>query len=146
MTKIEVINETQFYNILQDMAITKTIMDLRDNQSYKKSHAKSSYNLIGIENYDENKTLDENFNSKQLKGRGMTYKKGIFYHDDEEINKKMCDLLEKDGKFNIVYVLKSYSEFEKKYPFMCTREDFIPETKVFPTEVLEDFLYLGKYT
>jgi hypothetical protein len=134
-TIVEFIDETFFYNLLQDMAVSKLILDMRDKDSFLNSHAKSAINLIGIENYDNNKTIDENFNNKYIKNRGLLYKKCIIYHDEEKYLKKFISLFENDCKFEYIFALKSYKTFEKKYPFMCTTPNYETQPKPFPTEV-----------
>jgi rhodanese-related sulfurtransferase len=138
------IDETHFFNLLQDLGVTKLIIDTRTTEEYEKSHARAS---VSIPLKSEN--IEEYLNShKSLKNRGLIYPKLIFYSNHQSISSllsKLSTFLEKEGKVKKIYFFKDYESFEEKYPFMLTSKTFQSDQTMYPTEIIPNFLYLGSY-
>jgi protein-tyrosine phosphatase/rhodanese-related sulfurtransferase len=136
------IDETHFFNLLQDLGVTKLIIDTRTTEEYQKSHARASVSIP----LKEEENLEEYMNRhKSLKSRGLVYPKLIFYGSNFSLLNQLSSFLEKEGKVKKVYLVKDYSSFEEKYPFMLTSNTFQSDQTLYPTEIIPNFLYLGSY-
>lgn len=145
MTQIKQIDACLLYNLLQDTGVTKHTFDLRSSQEYDQSRARTSISMPGIENWDEKTSPDDFFKNKQFKGRGSSVYKIILIHNSSEQLKRLADYLVKECTLKIVYVCNDFEKFAKKYPFMLTSSTFSAITGSFPSEIIEDFMFLGSY-
>eukprot|EP01080_Neovahlkampfia_damariscottae_P002478 gene2478-3187_t len=146
-TEIIEIDETYFFNLLQDLGVTKLILDFRSEQAYEESHARASVCIKQpVKDFiEEIHKFDEYFTNPQLKRRGLIYPKLLIYSDNYENVLKIGKYLKKEGKVKKLYLLQDYQKFKEKYPFMITTKNNLSDNTFYPTEILNDFLYLGSY-
>lgn len=145
MTLVKHINETLLYNLLQDSGVTKFLFDLRKKEEFDKSRARTSISLPGIENWDGSSNLDDYFKNKVFKSRGNSFVKIIIIYSSEYELKRLTEYLLKEGNLKIIYVCKEIEPFKKKYPFMTSSVDHSAMIGSFPSEIIDDFMYLGSY-
>ncbi|KAL9646419.1 hypothetical protein ABK040_006417 [Willaertia magna] len=56
----------------------------------------------------------------------------------------LAGLLKREGKVDFIYVLNNYNNFCEKYPFLLTtKEKGLGTQEMYPSEIVEDFLFLG---
>jgi rhodanese-related sulfurtransferase len=153
-TIVDRIDGTHFYNLMQDVSITKLLIDVRDKDAYDLSHAKAAISIPIDEELLLQLTSVESLNllaqkNSQFRLRGLLFKTIVLINENpeqqvDEVCNRVASLLYDENKAEHVYILEKYTAFSAKYPFLCTtKEGGVAFHKTYPSEIINDFLYLG---
>ncbi len=152
LTQIQTIDSTMCFNLMQDSGISKMIFDLQDAKDlYGECHLRAStyveYNPSSTESVeiedDISKQIDIIFQNEKLKKRNLYFKKCVLYGNKKRVF-QLAQLLLMEQKLHTIYIfLEPFSEFQTKYPFMCTWKDTRASETLFASEIIPNFLYLG---
>ncbi|KAN0040814.1 hypothetical protein ACTFIV_003350 [Dictyostelium citrinum] len=171
MEIIYINKSSDIFNFLQDSEFYKLIIDLRTKDQYEKSHIKSSINLPPPKkdhNDDLKKEVDKIISDFQLSSKSKFKTKKIVLYSSSEFkiydniqnnnhnntdSKKDCwennvlnylinnnnIFINNNNKKEIKLLIyqNGFNQFQTLYPFMCNNKI------LYPTEIIENFLYLG---
>lgn len=97
--------------------------------------------------FSEIHTSDENV---QFANCGNLIESPIRINDSIELNDiakypvlLLAELLKREGLVENVYILKSFQSYIRKYSHVVTFKDVIGHQGLYPTEIIENFLFIG---
>eukprot|EP01113_Clastostelium_recurvatum_P019745 TRINITY_DN2331_c0_g1_i6.p1 TRINITY_DN2331_c0_g1~~TRINITY_DN2331_c0_g1_i6.p1 ORF type:complete len:495 (+),score=123.65 TRINITY_DN2331_c0_g1_i6:46-1485(+) len=195
------ITPTYLYNLLQDSAIQKVVVDLRSQDVFDRKYIRTAINIpvLGpasntseehlitpsalkamgassshdhispitipappseyeylptLLDKDSHVSLTEVDNllnnrnkNKVFKSRGVVFNCVVVYDDGEEYHaKRFIDALIEEGKFTHFHWLEGgFKRFESVYPFMCSSLEVKARGGSYPSEIDQDFMFLGSH-
>ncbi|EGG21766.1 putative protein tyrosine phosphatase [Cavenderia fasciculata] len=188
------IDTMQMYNLMQDIAIPKMIMDLRPREMYERSHLKAAISIPppSLEQVDDEHLPEFNMTkylavhcpttrywnlmlsqaviytdgsvSSEMGREHTLSRESIAMHDNSDVhplesrdptswfNFVLHYLIARSKKTAISIYDNGFEAFNQHYPFLCRGVTVsnkayrnIPESSLYPSEILKDFIYLGAY-
>eukprot|EP00026_Physarum_polycephalum_P007383 Phypoly_transcript_07442.p1 GENE.Phypoly_transcript_07442~~Phypoly_transcript_07442.p1 ORF type:complete len:402 (+),score=79.49 Phypoly_transcript_07442:219-1424(+) len=143
------------YNWLQDSAIQKLIIDVRDPAIFDIGYIKTAINIPIVDDSPENHELDLTSltetltaKNKQFKSRGLIFSYVVVYDGNGEGTpaKRLVNALLKENKVANVKLLKGgYQTFVVQYPFLSSTSTKKAIGGTYPSAIVDSFLYLGSH-
>lgn len=143
------------YNWLQDSAIPKLVIDVRDPALFDIGYIKTAINVPIADDSPEDQELDLKAlndsltpKNKMLKNRGLIYTHLVIYDGNGEGTpaKRLVNALVKEKKaLNVKLLQGGYQTFVVQFPFLSSSSSKKAIGGTYPSAIVDSFLYLGSH-